>query len=408
MQSYRYRGLTASGTEVEGIVEAFDERDAGTLARQHCRFVTSLEPVSAASKLMTADLGDLFGGGGKKIKAKELSLLCSQLSIELRAGLPLVRSLQLVAEQEENKTLKTILEQVADDVHAGHALADSFALRGPTLPNTFIETVRAGEESGRLDDSFARLKKYYQNAASVSGKVGSAMIYPIMLIVVAIVVVAIIMIKAVPVFEDSFASMGNTLPGPTRLLIGLSHFLTDNILLLIAIIVALALFIVLFKRSETGTLFFARLALKFPGLGLVNRMSAASEFASTMSTMMASGLPMVQALNITANVLSNALISGDVRKATQGVMEGRRMSDGLMESEWLPHLLLEMTGVGEETGSLEETLDVISTYYTEEVDTAVARALGILEPCITVVLALLVVFILLAVYMPLFSMYGSV
>lgn len=407
MQSYRYRGVTASGTEVEGIVEAFDQRDAGNLARQHCRYVTSLEPVTAASKIMSADLGELFGGGAK-IKPKELALLCSQLSIELRAGLPLVRSLQLVAEQEENKTLKSILEQVADDVHAGHGLADSFALRGPQLPNTFIETVRAGEESGRLDDSFARLKKYYQNAASVSGKVGSAMIYPIMLIVVAVAVVAIIMIKAVPVFEESFSSMGNTLPGPTRVLISISHFFTDNLLLLIAIGVAIALFIILFKRTETGRVFFARLALKFPGLGLVNRMSAASEFASTMSTMMASGLPMVQALNITANVLSNALISEDVRKATQGVMEGRRMSDGLMQSEWLPHLLLEMTGVGEETGSLEETLDVISTYYTEEVDTAVARALGILEPCITIVLALLVVFILLAVYMPIFSMYGSV
>lgn len=407
MQSYRYRGLTASGTEVEGIVEAFDKKEAGDMARQHCRFVTSLEPVTAASKIMNADLGELFGGG-KKIKSKELSLLCSQLSIELKAGLPLVRSLQLVAEQEENKTLKAILTQVAEDVHAGHGLADSFALRGPQLPNTFIETVRAGEESGRLDDSFARLKKYYQNAANVSGKVGSAMIYPIMLIVVAVVVVAIIMIKAVPVFEDSFSSMGNELPAPTRILIAISHFFTDNILLLLAIVAAAAIALVLFKRSETGRMFFARLALKFPGLGLVNRMSAASEFAATMSTMMASGLPMVQALNITANVLSNALVAEDVRAATRGVLEGRRMSDGLMKSQWLPHLLLEMTGVGEETGSLEETLDVISAYYTEEVDTAVARALGILEPCITIVLALLVVFILLAVYMPLFSMYGSV
>lgn len=407
MQSYRYRGMTASGTEVEGIVEAFDSKEAGDLARRYCRYVTSLEPVSAASRIANADLGELFGGA-KKIKAKELSLLCSQLAIELKAGLPLVRSLELVAEQEENSTLKSILTQVAEDVHAGHSLADSFALRGPTLPNTFIETVRAGEESGRLDESFSRLKTYYKNAANVAGKVGSAMIYPAMLIVVAIVVVVIIMVKAVPVFEDSFSSMGNTLPLPTRILIATSHFFTDNLLLLIAIVAALAIALVLFKKSDTGRSFFARLALKFPGIGAVNRMSAASEFAATMSTMMASGLPMVQALNITANVLSNALVAQDVRAATAGVMEGRRMSDGLMQSQWLPHLLLEMTGVGEETGSLEETLDVISTYYSEEVDTAVARALGILEPCITIVLALLVVFILLAVYMPLFSMYGSV
>ena len=357
---------------------------------------------------MNADLGALFGGGAKKIKAKELSLLCSQLSIELRAGLPLVRSLKLVAENAENKTLKSILEQVADDVHAGHGLADSFALRGPQLPNTFIETIRAGEESGRLDDSFARLKDYYTNSASVANKVGSAMVYPIMLIAVAIIVVVIIMVKAVPVFEESFASMGNALPAPTKILIAVSHFFTDNLLLLIAIVAALAIAFFLFKRSEFGSRKIAELLLKFPGIGLVNRMSAASEFAATMGTMMASGLPMVQALNITANVASNLLIAEDIRHATDGVLEGKPMSEGLMESRYLPHLLLEMTSVGEETGSLEETLDVISAYYTEEVDVAVKRALDILNPVITIVLAVLVVFILLSVYLPLFSMYGSV
>ena len=408
MVTYQYRGMSANGAPIQGVVEAFDQQEAVVRARASCHVVLEVTPVSQSgvSRAMNVDIGELLGGA--KIKDKQLSLLCSQLAIELKAGLPLVRSLELVAANEPNKTMKKILDQVSTDVEAGHGLADSFAARGPMLPPTFIETIRAGEASGRLDDSFARLKKYYQNSSKVASKVTSAMIYPIMLIVVAIVVIAIIMIKAVPVFEESFASMGNALPMPTRVLIAVSNFMTANILIIIAVIAALALGIKLYGRTEAGRAQYARLALTFPGVDLVNRMNAASQFASTMSTMLSSGLPMVTAVNITGHVASNYLISKDLLAAAEGVVTGRRLGDCLKESKWLPTLLLEMTGVGEETGNLEDTLDVVSDYYTDEVDTAVNRALSILEPCIILVLAFFVVFILLSVYLPLFSLYGSV
>ena len=158
MTTYRYKGTSSSGAPIEGVVEAFDEQDAVVKARENCRVLISVEPVSGGKMhdIMNADIGDLFSGG--KIKPKQLTLLCSQLSIELRAGLPLVSSLKLVAENEEDKKLKKILEEVADDVHAGNGLADAFAARGPGLPRTFIETIRAGEESGKLDDTFERLQ----------------------------------------------------------------------------------------------------------------------------------------------------------------------------------------------------------------------------------------------------------
>lgn len=405
MITYRYRGLSANGSPVEGVIDAFDEQEAVARARSSCHVVLSVQPEKASgiSGVLNADIGELLGGG--KIKEKELSLLCSQLAIELKAGLPLVRSLNLVAENEQNKTLKRILEQVAGDVQAGHGLADSLATRGKTLPNTFIETIRAGEASGKLDDSFSRLKNYYENAHAVRSKVGSAMVYPIMLIVVAVVVIAIIMIKAVPVFESSFASMGQELPGVTQALIAMSHFMTKYYLLLIAIAAAIALAGKLYSKTESGRKLFARIALTFPGIGLVNKMSAASQFASTMSTMLASGLPIVESAKITGNVASNYLISHDIQAAAEGVITGRRLGDCMRESQWLPPLLLEMTAVGEETGSLEDTLNVVSDYYTAEVNTAVQRALSILEPCIVIVLAAMVVFILLSVYLPLFSMY---
>lgn len=405
MNTYRYEGLSSSGAKVEGVVEAVNEQEAIARAKASCRVVTKVTR-EAQKNLFNADLGELLGGG--KIKAKTLSLLCSQLAIELKAGLPIVRSLQLVAENEADKNLKRILEKTAEDVGAGHGLADSFESNGPQFPSTFIETVRAGEESGTLDETFTRLKTYYKNSGQVASKVTSALVYPIMLIVVAVIVVAIIMIKAVPVFEDSFASMGNELPGVTKALIAMSNFMTDNILLLIAIVAAAALIIKLYGRTESGKALYARIGLTFPGIGMVNIMNAATQFSATMATMLAAGLPMVQATEITSRVVSNYLIQKDIRRAAEGVITGRRLGDGLKESNYLPKLLLEMTAVGEETGNLDDTLDVINEYYTDEVSVAVERALGILEPCIVIVMALLVVFILLSVYLPLFSMYGSV
>ena len=405
MKTYRYKGMTSSGASVEGVVEAFDQNDAVSKAKENCRVLVSVEPVSSGkmNDIMNADMGELLSGG--KIKPKALTLLCSQLAIELKAGLPLVSSLRLVSENEENKTLKRILSEVADDVHAGNGLADSFAARGPGLPRTFIETVRAGEESGKLDETFERLQVYYEKADAVGSKVASAMIYPAMLIAVALVVVTIIMLVAVPVFEDTFASMGNELPLPTKLLIAMSNFMVDNLFLIIAVIAAVALVIFFYAKTDNGRHFFARLALTFPGISLVNKMNAASQFASTLSTMLSSGLPLVSAARITANVADNLLISEDIEKAVTGVIEGNRLADGLNQSKWFPQLLKEMVTVGEETGKLENTLDVISDYYNKEVDIAVKKALDILNPAITMVLAGIVVFILLSVYLPIFSMY---
>ena len=402
MITYRYKGMSTSGASIEGVVEAFDEQDAVAKARENCRVLISVEPVSGGKMhdILNADIGALISGG--KIKPKTLALLCSQLAIEMKAGLPLVSSLRLVAENEEDKQLKKILDEVADDVHAGNGLADSFALRGPALPRTFIETIRAGEESGKLDETFERLQAYYENSDAVASKVGSAMVYPAMLIGVAVIVIGIIMIFAVPVFAQSF---GDNLPLPTKILVAVSNFMVNNWLLLIAIIAAAAMGIVLYGKTDSGSHLYARLGLTFPGICLINKMNAASQFASTLSTMLSAGLPMVQAARITSNTADNLLIREDVEKAVNGVVEGNRLADGLKQSPWFPTLLLEMVTVGEETGKLEETLDVVSEYYTKEVDVAVKKAMDILNPCITIVLAIIVVFVLLSVYLPIFSMY---
>ena len=407
MKSFRYEGLSLGGAPIQGIVEARDKADAVIKAREYCHVLLKLESATSAkvNDTLNLDVGVLLSGG--RIKPKKLALLSSQLAIELRAGLPLIRSLRLVAENEDDKFLKGVLNDVADDVESGVTLSRAFQNRAPKLPTTFIETIKAGEASGHLDDSFQRLKTYYENADAVASKVTSAMIYPALLISVAVIVVAVIMIFAVPVFKDSFASMGNELPLPTRVLIGISDFMVNNSLLLVAILAAAAVALILFSKTNVGRHFFAKLGMTFPGISLVNRMNAAAQFSSTISTMLSSGLSLVHAAKITADTAENLLIQEALDEAVNSLVAGNTMSSALRRCKYLPNLLVEMTAVGEQTGKLEETLDVVCEYYNKEVDTAVKRALGILEPCITIVLAVIVVFILLSVYLPIFSMYGS-
>ena len=201
MITYRYKGLTSSGANVEGVVEAFDKQDALMRAKENCRVLISVEPVSGGkvNDIMNADLGALLSGG--KIKPKKLTLLCSQLSIELRAGLPLVSALRLVAENEEDKNIKRILNEVADDVHAGNGLADSFAARGPGLPRTFIETIRAGEESGKLEDTLNVVSEYYTKEVYIAVKKALDILNPCITNVLALMVVFILLSVYLPIFS---------------------------------------------------------------------------------------------------------------------------------------------------------------------------------------------------------------
>lgn len=405
MTTYRYKGISSSGARVEGIVKAFDRQDAIVKARENCRVIQTLEIVSSGRvrDFLNADVGQLLRGG--KIQAKYLALLCSQLAIALRSGMPLVSGLRLVAGKENHRQLKKILEEVAEDVCAGNSLAEAFALRGPCLPGTFVETLRAGEEAGRLDEVFERLQQYYEDADTVGSKVLSALIYPAMLICVAVLVVAVIMVFAVPVFAQAFAGQGRMLPVPTRILIFLSSFLGKNWALLTALTAAAVLSGLVYGKTGSGRRLYARLALSLPGVKQVYRMHAAAQLCATLSTLLRAGLPLVKAGQVTAAACGNILIREDLIRAVNGVIGGNRLADGLKDSPWLPPLLPEMVAVGEETGKLEQTLSMASRYYTRETEVAVQRALEILNPCITLILALMVVFILLSVYLPIFGMY---
>jgi type IV pilus assembly protein PilC len=271
-----------------------------------------------------------------------------------------------------------------------------------------METIRSGEESGDLIKSFERLSNYYERMNKTREKATSAMIYPAFVIVVAIVVVAIIMLRAVPSFTSTFSAMGIELPLVTRVLIAVSNFMVKYIWVIVGILAALILAVRVYGHTDQGSEKLARLKLAIPLIGDVNLMEGASQFAHTMTTMLASGMNIIQALDVSARSVSNLCIAREIQSTVSGVEAGHSLGECMAQCEMLPDMLKQMTAVGESTGSLEFTLDVLAEYYDNEVDVKTARALSVLEPTIIIVLAAFVVVILMAVYLPMFSLYDAI
>ncbi len=401
MITYKYEGVSKDGMNVNGVLSAYDEFEAVASLREKLSIVTNIEPVAEKKGI------ELFGSGKIKVKAKDLAIMCSQFSIILQAGLPIVRSVEMVADQVTDKALKEKMKKVAEDIGGGFTMAQSFETNLPDLPTTFIETIRAGEASGSLETCFKRLATYYDRSSKIKAKVAGALTYPAIVIVVAIAVMIIIMTVAVPLFTSTFADLGTELPGITKGLIAVSNFFVKDWWIIIIAIAALAGIYLLVSRNESGKRFLSEFALMKSPVAKIKSMSCASDFASTMSTMLAAGLPLVRALEITASVISNYVFSLAIFQVKEDVEQGKGLADSMRQQKCIPVLLTEMCGVGEKTGSMEATLDVIGDFYSSETQLATDKLLAAMEPAITVGLAVITCVLLLAVYMPMFSMYDN-
>ena len=383
-------------------MEGFDELDAVDRIKQTCSIVLKLKEINPDKPgLLNMEIG------GSKLNSKAFTVMCSQFSIILRAGIPIARTVHLIADKTTNKPLKKILMKTAEDVEAGRSLAASFAEHGEKLfPTTFIETIRAGEESGNLDRSFETMYRHYDKQTKMRGKVKGAMAYPMFVLVIAVVVVIVLMVKVVPTFTAIFESYGSELPAITRLLIAISNFFRKYTIWMAAVFALLFIVYKLYGNTEKGRLNLARIQLRLPVLGNIARLNAASQFANTMTTMLGSGLPMTKAISITAGVLDNYYTGTEVGKLTGRLEEGHALGASMRDSGCMPDILVDMVAVGEETGEMEKTLDTIALYYDAELEMAIAAALAKLEPTILIFLALVAGFIVIAIYMSIFQMYA--
>lgn len=401
MPTYRYEAMGGDGQRAEGVIEASDSAQAVSFVRQSYDVVLKLEEIAVAH----TDPLEKF----QKLNVKVFALMCKQFSIILKAGLPLVQTVDLVASQLSDKMLKKLLNEMSLDIANGWSLSYSFSQRGKgRLPVTFIETIRAGEESGDLVRSFDRMSVYYDRMTKTRAKATSALVYPAFLTVVAVFVILIIMTYAVPTFASTFASMDMELPLPTKIVIAVSNFFSRYIWVLLCVVAGIIFLIRLYAGTAGGRIRMAQFRLTLPILGKLAAMTAASQFAHTMAAMLSAGMPILKALDTASRSVSNAHLSQQIQSTIPGVEGGRPLGECLRACGDLPPMLVQMTAMGEATGSLESTLEIQAEYYDNEVDNLSARALSLLEPIIICVMAIFVVIILLSIYLPMFGMYGAI
>ena len=402
MATYKYTAISKDGVKVSGVVEGFNEFDAVDRIKQDCDIVLKLTEVEEKKPgLLNMEIG------GNRLNTKAFSLMCSQFSIILKSGIPIGRTVRLIGDKMTDKKLKGILKKVAEDVEAGRSVAASFQERGgKILPAVFIETIRAGEESGNLARAFETMYQHYDKQIKMRAKVRNALIYPVFVLALSVVVVIVLMVKVVPTFMDIFESYDAELPLITQSLIWVSNFFKKYIFMIIVVLAAIGLIFKLYANTEKGRLNVAKLALKLPVLGNVTLLGAASEFAANLTTLIGAGLQLTKAVSITARVIDNYYISQCVGKMTSRLEEGHTLGECMREANCLPDILVDMTAVGEETGELEGTLHTVSGYYEAELDMAVQDVLKKLEPTLLVFMAGVAGYIVLAVYIAMFQMYS--
>jgi type IV pilus assembly protein PilC len=406
MPTFAYSGRTRAGQSVSGEHTA-DSMDAAVAAlRRDQIMVTRIDP-SKAKKEASAEGAAAKATGpkaGKKVPAKNLAIFVRQFSVMIDAGLPLVQCLEILGKQEPHKNFAAVILKTREDVESGAALADAMKKHPKTFDPLFTNMIAAGEAGGILDTILKRLAEYIEKSVKLTGEVKSAMIYPVAVIVIAGLVVSAILWKVIPTFAAMFAGLGAQLPLPTRVVIGLSNGLVSYGWIGV---IALGLAGYAFKSyyaTEPGRLMIDTIALKMPILGDILRKVAVARFCRTLSTLLASGVPILDGLDITARTAGNAVIENAVQKTRSSIERGETISTPLRETNVFPSMVVQMINVGETTGALDAMLGKIADFYEEEVDTAVAGLLTLMEPVMIAVLGVVVGGIVIAMYMPIFDM----
>ena len=403
MQTYKYKARDSVGNIVEGVVEAYDSLEAASRIRAQYAFVQEIREIKShrAGSILSMEIG------GSRLNGKAFTLMCSQFATILKAGIPIARAVHLISDKTADKTLKTILDKVGADVEAGRTLSASFEEHGgKILPPTFCETLRAGEESGGLANSFESIYRHFDKQTTLNDKVRSAMLYPLFVLLVAVVVVIVLMVRVVPRFTSIFEDLGSEMPFLTRLLIAISGFVQKTWIGFALIVALVVVLLTIYGRSEKGAIRLSKLKLSVPVFGNIESLNAASLFANTMATMIGAGLPMTKSVYITSRVMTNAFIGNKVNHMVSRIEEGRTVVDAMREADCLPEILTDMVGVGEETGEMKVTLDTVAQYYDNELEVAVTDAVAMIEPAALVFVAAVAGFIVLAIYMSMFEMYN--
>lgn len=391
---FKWSGKTSKGIIQNGEMTAGSKEEViAQLRRQNIVPTT----VSAKAKATFS-----FGGS---VSDKDIVVFTRQFATMIDAGLPLVQALEILSKQTENKKLKQVITDVKADVEGGYTYADALKKHPRIFNHLYCNMVAAGESGGILDTILNRLAGYIEKSMKLKRQVKGAMIYPGVVVSVAFLVIWIIMVYVVPTFSKMFAQLGGVLPLPTRIVVSLSHFLGGiGGILVIAGIIGLVVGVVFFRRTRKGTLITDTILLKLPIVGTLLNKVAVSKFTRTLGTLVGSGVPILEGLDITAKTAGNMVIELAVLEVRKAVSEGKTIAEPLSQVKVFPPMVVQMIGVGEATGAIDTMLNKIADFYDDEVDAAVTALTSMLEPVIMVFLGGAIGFIVIAMYMPIFKL----
>ena len=397
MPEYKWVAETKKGKTIRGELEAADEKMARLqLKRRNLK----IKKIKEKPKDLFAKVSFMQ----PKITSKDLVIFTRQFSTMIDAGLPLVQGLTILAEQMENKTFKRILKQVVTDVEGGASLAESLQKHPKVFDNLFVNLVAAGEVGGILDTILQRLATHIEKAQKLKSRIKGAMTYPAIVVAIAILVVSVIMIFVIPVFESLFKDFGSALPLPTQIVVNISRFTKNNIHYMIGGFIILIFAFRKYKGTKTGRKQVDTLSLKLPVFGPLLKKVAVASFTRTLGTMIASGVPIISAMEIVAKTSGNVVLEEVIMDVRSSIAEGQPITEPLSENEIFPNMVVQMIGVGEATGALETMLEKIADFYDDEVDAAVDALTSMLEPLLMVFLGGTIGGLVVAMYLPIFKM----
>lgn len=401
MASYKYEIIEPDGKSKKGTLEASSMEVALAELKAGGSVVVSIARATALNKDMEIHVG-------KAVSVRELSVFCRQFESVLNSGVTVIDALNMLAEQTENKEFRGALEDVRDSVQRGETLKQAMSQHPKIFPDLLVQMIDAGETSGGLDKAFNRMGSQFEKEAHLKGLIVKSMIYPIILILVIIVIVAIMMLKIVPTFTDSFDQVGGKLPGITLFVMGVSDFFVHSWYIMLAVIAGIVVLFQALKHTERGAFLIGRVELKLPLIGKLKIKTASARMTRTLATLMGSGIQLVDAIHLVTDMMNNEIVKQSLKKAEEEVVRGIPLSKPLADSGVFPPMVYHMIEIGEETGNMEDMLNKIAEYYDEEVEMATQSLLAAMEPLIIIIMALIVVPIVLAIMMPMYSLYDSI
>jgi type IV pilus assembly protein PilC len=399
MPDYKYQGTSRAGSSVSGVMTAANKSELANLLKRQQITATKMTEKGKEFNMPT------FGGG---VKAKELAIFTRQFSVMIDAGLPLVQCLEILAGQQENKFFQKVLVNTRSQVEGGATLSAAMRSSPKVFDALYVNMVEAGETGGILDTILQRLSTYIEKNVKLQRAVKSALVYPVGVLSVAAGVITLLLWKVVPIFATLFAGLGVDLPLPTKIVIALSNFVGSIFGLLILVSLAGAIFgIKVWYGTPQGRFILDTIILKLPVLGILMRKIAVARFTRTLGTLISSGVPILEGLDITAKTAGNAVVERALQQVRKSLEEGKSLTEPLKEAEVFPGMVTQMIAVGEQTGAMDAMLQKIADFYEDEVDAAVKDLLTALEPIMIVFLGLVVGGVVISMYLPLFSLIGK-